>query len=117
MSSVVWRKKKKKKLATVIVGLFSLKENAPTKKDKTVNIALDSRKLNEITVKRKAQMPNKEELISRISRKIADGEAAEIRISKFDLDYAYGQLPLSKNAMDLCIFAITGGNFPATKDS
>ena len=28
MSSVVWRKKK---LATVIVGLFSLKENAPTK--------------------------------------------------------------------------------------
>ena len=32
MSSVVWRKKKKKKLATVIVGLFSLKENAPTKK-------------------------------------------------------------------------------------
>ena len=26
------RKKKEKKLATVIVGLFSLKENAPTKK-------------------------------------------------------------------------------------
>ena len=31
MSSVVWRKKKKKKLATVIVGLFSLKKKAPTK--------------------------------------------------------------------------------------
>ena len=30
MSSVVWRKKK---LATVIVGLFSLKENAPTKNE------------------------------------------------------------------------------------
>ena len=30
MSSVVWRKKRKK-LATVIVGLFSLKEKAPTK--------------------------------------------------------------------------------------
>ena len=28
------------------------------KKDKTVKIALDSRKLNEITVKRKAQRPN-----------------------------------------------------------
>ena len=39
------------------------------KKDKSVKIALDSRKLNEITVKRKAQMPNMEELISRISRK------------------------------------------------
>ena len=52
-----------------------------------------------------------EELISRMSRKIVDGEADEIWISKFDLDYAYGQLPLSKNAMDLCIFPVTGGNF------
>ena len=56
-------------------------------------------------------MPNMEELISRISIKIADGEADEIWISKFDLDFAYSQIPLSKNAMDLCIFAITGGNF------
>ena len=81
------------------------------KKDKTVKIALDSRKLNEITVKRKAQMPNMEELISRISRKIADGETDIIWISKLDLDYAYGQLQLSKLTKDLCIFAITGGNF------
>ena len=78
------------------------------KKDKTIKIALDSRKLNEITVKRKAQM---EALISRISRKNAVGEADEIWISKFDLDYVYGQLPLSKNARDLCVFAVTGGNF------
>ena len=34
-------------------------------------------------------------------KKIADVEADEIWISKFDLDYAYGQLLLSKNAMDL----------------
>ena len=81
------------------------------KKRKTVKNALDSRKLNENTVKRKAQMPNMEELLSRISRKIADGEAEEIWISKFDLDYAYGQLPLLKEAIDLCIFAVTGGNF------
>ena len=27
------------------------------------------------------------------------------------MDYAYGQVQLSKHAMDLCIFAITGGNF------
>ena len=40
------------------------------KKDKSGKIALDSRKLNEVTIKRKAQMPNMEELISRISRKI-----------------------------------------------
>ena len=89
------------------------------KKDKTIKIALDSRKLNEIAVQRKAQMPNMEELISRISRKIADGEEDAIWISKFDLDYPYGQLPLSKNARDLCIFAVTGGKgtLPATIDS
>ena len=81
------------------------------KKDKSIKIALDSRKLNEITVKRKAQMPNMEELISRISRKIADGPADEIWISKFDLDYAYGQLLLSREARNFCIFAVTGGNF------
>ena len=38
------------------------------KKDKSIKIALDSRKLNEVTIKRKAQMPNMEELISRLSR-------------------------------------------------
>ena len=81
------------------------------KKDKLVKIAVDSRKLNEITIKRKAQMPNIEELISRISRKIADGPADEIWFSKFDLDYAYGQLILSREARNLCIFAVTGGNF------
>ena len=80
------------------------------KKDKSVKIALDSRKVIEITVKRKAQMPNMEELISRISRKIADGPADEIWISKFDLDHAYGQLILSRAASNLCIFAVTGGN-------
>ena len=40
------------------------------KRDKWVEISLDSRKLNEITIRRKAQMPNMEELISRISRKL-----------------------------------------------
>ena len=41
-------------------------------KDKSVKIALVSRKLNEATVKRKAHMPNLEELISRTSRKISE---------------------------------------------
>ena len=81
------------------------------KKDKSVKTALDSRKMNEITVKRIAQMPNMEELISRISRKIADGPADEVWITKFDLDNANGQLQLSEEAMDLCIFAVTAGNF------
>ena len=58
------------------------------KKDKLVKIALDSRKLNKMTIKRKTQMPNMEELISRISRKIAAEPEDKIWISKFDLDYA-----------------------------
>ena len=77
------------------------------KKDKSVKIA----KLNEITIKRKAQMPNMEELISRISKKNADGPADEIWTSKLDLYYAYGQLILSEEARDLCIFAVPGGDF------
>ena len=39
------------------------------KTDKSVKFALDSRKLNKITVKSKAQMPDMVELISRISKK------------------------------------------------
>ena len=62
-------------------------------------------------------MPNMEELILRISRKIADGPADEIWISKFDLVYAYGQLLLSKKARNLCFFAVTGGTLPVNTAS
>ena len=81
------------------------------KKDKLIKIALDSRKLNEITVKRKAQMPNVEELISRISRKISEGEDGEVLATKLDFDYAYGQIKLDDDTKNLCIFTVTGGNF------
>ena len=40
------------------------------KEDKSVKIVLDSRKLNESCIKRKATMPNMDELISKISAKI-----------------------------------------------
>ena len=80
------------------------------KKDKSVKIALDSRKLNEACIKRKAAMPNMEELISKISAKITNGEG-EIWMSKIDLDYAYGQARLSKEAAKHCVFSIIGGDF------
>ena len=81
------------------------------KKDKSIKIALDSRKLNEATIKRKAQMPNMEELISRISRKISEETEGEITITKLDFDYAYGQLKLDDQTRNLCIFTVTGGEF------
>ena len=80
------------------------------KKDKSVKIALDSRKLNEACIKRKAAMPNMEELISKISAKITNIEG-EIWMSKIDLDYAYGQARLSKEAAKHCVFSIIGGDF------
>ena len=80
------------------------------KKDKSVKIALDSRKLNEACVKRKAAMPNMEELFSKISAKITNGEG-EIWMSKIDLDYAYGQAKLAKEAAKHCVFSIIGGDF------
>ena len=81
------------------------------KKDKWVKIALDSRKLNEFTTKRKTQMPNMEELISRISRKIFEGKEGEILATKLDFDHAYGQIKLDENTKNLCIFTVTGGDF------
>ena len=47
-------------------------------------------------------MPKLEELLSRISRELADGPVDEIWKSKFDLGYAYGQFQLSKRPMDKC---------------
>ena len=74
------------------------------KKDKSVKIALDSRKLNEACVKRKAAMPNMEKLISKISAENTKNNG-EIWMSKIDLDNAYGQAKLSKDAASktLCV--------------
>ena len=80
------------------------------KKDKTVKIALDSRKLNESCIKGKATMPNMEELISQISAKITQNNG-EIWMSKIDLDYAYGQAKLSAEASRHCVVSIIGGDF------
>ena len=83
----------------------------PVKRDKPIKFALKSRKLNGINIKKKAQMPNMEELLLRISRRNNDGKEGEIWISKLDLGYAYGQVMLSEKAKNLCIFTVTGGKF------
>ena len=80
------------------------------KKDKSVKIALDSGKLNESCIKRKAAMPNMEELINKISAEITKS-SGEIWMSTNDLDYAYGQAKLSKEAAKHCLFSKIGGDF------
>ena len=77
---------------------FFVSQAVFTVKKKSVKIDLDSRNVNEVINKRKAQMHNMEEIIPRISRTTAYEPANEIWISKFDLDYAYGQLLLSRDA-------------------
>ena len=80
------------------------------KTDKSVKIALDSRKLNESCIKRKATMPKMKELISKTSAKITK-RSGEIWMSKLDLDYAYGQAKLSVEASRHCVFSIIDGEF------
>ena len=55
-------------------------------------------------------MPKMEELISKISAEITKNNG-EIWMSKIDLDYAYGQVTLSKEASKHCVFSIIGGDF------
>ena len=81
------------------------------KNDKSVKIALDSRKLNDSCIKLRPHMPNMEELLNQISVEITRDRTKELNISKIDLDYAYGQMKLSKETSRQCVFAITGGKF------
>ena len=81
------------------------------KSDKSVKIALDSWKLNDSDIKVRPHMPKMEELLNQISVEITKDQTKELRISKIDLDYAYGQMMLSEETSRQCVFAITGGNF------
>ena len=76
-----------------------------------INIALDARRLNEVTVKIKTQTPNIEELLARRSRETSEGTDGEFLSTKFDFDYAYDQMKLAENTKNLGIFTVTGGNY------
>ena len=78
------------------------------KKDKSVKIALDSRKLNENCIKKRPHMPNMEELLNQISAEISRKPTEPLWLSKVDLDYAYGQMKLAEETSKHCNFAITG---------
>ena len=81
------------------------------KNDKSVKIALDSRKLHDSCNKRIPHMPNMEEPLKQISVEITRDRTLQLFISKIDLDYAYGQMKLSEETSRQCVFAIIGANF------
>ena len=59
------------------------------KKDKSVEIALDTGKLNDSCMKKRPHMPNMDELLNRISVELSKNDTDPIWISVIDLDYAY----------------------------
>ena len=81
------------------------------KSDKSVNIALESRKLNDSCIKMRPRMPNMEGLLNQISVEITRDRTMQLFISKIDLDYTYGQMKLSEATSRQCVIAITGGKF------
>ena len=79
--------------------------------DRSVKIVPDSRKLNDSCIKIRPHMPNMEELLNQISVEITKNRTKKLMMSKIDLDYAYGQMKLSKKTSRQCVFAITGVKF------
>ena len=79
------------------------------KNDKLVKTALDSMKLNGMTVVLKFDKYG--ELLDQISVEITNDRTKELMMSKIDLDYAHGQMRLSAETRWQCVFAISGRNF------
>ena len=78
------------------------------KKDKSVKIALDARKLNDSCIKKRPHMPNMDELLNQISAELSKNDTDTMWISVLYLDYAYGQMILAPETSKHCNFAITG---------
>ena len=77
------------------------------KKDKSVKIALDARKLNDSCIKKRPHMPNVDELLNQISAELSKNDTDPIWISVIDLDYTYGQMKLAPETSKHCNFSIT----------
>ena len=80
------------------------------KKDRPLKTALNSRKINESCIKMRPHMPNFEEILDQFSTDKARIQNEPLWMLKIDIDYAYDQLKLSKNASRQFRFAIIGGN-------
>ena len=77
------------------------------KKDKSVNLALDSEVLNKAIHKNKYQMPNIDSLIDSISQYNHDSNHGDnVYFSTIDLKYAYSQLNLHPDTASHCNFNI-----------
>ncbi len=84
------------------------------KKDGSLKLALDSKKLNEWVIKNKYQMTNIEEHVDQVAQIVTSEKPGQAWFSSADLDYAYGQLDLSEETAKQCNFSIVGGEATGT---
>ena len=85
------------------------------KKDRSVEIALVARTLNQAKEKDKYQMRNLENLLDMVANKL-DKEEGDAWFSSVDMTYAYGQVPLHLLTAKHCDFQIIGGDSTGTMD-
>ena len=90
------------RLGTIEEDCFVSPVVITVKKDETVKIALDGRKLNQRCVEKRPHMPNMEELLKQISAGLSRNDHDSIWISVLDLDFAYGQMKLAPETSKLC---------------
>ena len=78
------------------------------KKDKSVKIALDSKKLNDAIHKNKYQMQSIDHLMDSVAVHISEpkNKQGKYFFSKIDLKYAYSKIPLDENIKKHCNFNI-----------
>ena len=81
------------------------------KHDKSVKIALDSKKLNDAIHKNKYQMQSIDHLIDEVANHISERKQnpGQFYFSKIDLKYAYSQIPLDPDIQKHCNFSLLGG--------
>ena len=86
------------------------------KKDKSVKIALDSKKPNDALHKNKYQMQSIDHLVDSVALCISERRniPGHYLFSKIDLKYAYSQIALDENIQKHCNFNILGGRATGT---
>ena len=80
------------------------------KKDKSIEIALDSKELNKLIQKNKYQMQSIDHLTDSLAMQISSNKNKERPwwFSKIDLKYAYSQIPLDESVAEHSNFNILG---------
>ena len=86
------------------------------KKDNSLKIALDSKKLNKAIQKNKYQMQSIDHLLDAVALYITQRQDSPgtFWFSNIDLKYAYSQIPLHNSIAKHCNFSILGGKATGT---